>query len=262
MKDRKTKEFEGMLEAYYRLTRTSSEPCDRIKLVETLVASIDTALTLTEKPTLIRFVSSQIRFMRPHVWVLNIALIVIMAVICLLEKGEGPLLLASSVFGAASVLVAVPSLLASKSSHMAELEYACRFDCGSVALARLIILGCSDVFMMTVAIIMVPILSGTDGFTVLLHACAPYFLACAGCLLAFRKVSTSGALMLSAAWIGGVMALSLTLYMTFPIAYSSASMGVWTLTAVMAFAWVAREAVAWLLCVSGGLDSPNAMATN
>lgn len=262
MRDRNTKELERMLEAHYRSMRVSSDPCDKAKLVEALVASASAVSTLAEQPTLARFVGSQIRFMRPHVWVLNIVIIVSMVTICLFEKGEGPLLLASGVLGAASVLVAIPSLLASRSSRMEELEYACRFDCKSIAIARLIILGCSDVLMMTASVIIVPILSGTDGFSVLLHACVPYFLACAGCLWVFRKMSAPNALMLSAGWVGAVMAISLAVYMAFPTAYSSASMGVWTLIAAAALAWTIHEAGAWLRRVSAGLDSTNTMATN
>lgn len=254
MKGSKTKDLERMVSEHYRSVRAGSDPCDRARLVETLVAATDARTMAVDRPTLVEFIVSQLRFIRWHVWILNLTLVVAMAALCLIEEGHGPLLLASSVLGAASVLVAIPSLLSSGACRMVELECACRFNCRSVALARLIILGCSDVLVMTAMAVIVPILSGTDGFDILLHACAPYFLACAGCLWASRTMSASGALMLSAGWVGAVMALAVAVYLALPAAYLSASMGVWVLIAMVGFIWMIRELSTWLRSVSAGLE--------
>lgn len=254
MRGKKTKDIEHMLKMHYRFTRTCSDPRDRARLAETLVAMTGTTPALADDLTLAEFVVSQVRFIRRYVWVLNVALVAAMVVLCLLEKGDGPLLLAASVLGAASVLIAIPSLLSSGNSHMVELECACRFDSGSVALARLIILGCSDVLVVTAMVFAVPILSETDGFAILLHACAPYFLACAGCLWVSRVVPMPGALMLSAGWVGVVMAFAVAAYLIFPAVYLSASTGVWTLIVIVGGIWTARELSVWLRNVSAGLD--------
>lgn len=259
MRDRETRELERALRDHYRIDRARSTPQERARLVKEIEAVSAMAPVLADKQTMADFVISQIRFIRPAVWVLNIVLVAAMVVVCLLEQKDGPLLLASSMIGAASVLIATPGLFASESSHMVELECSCKFDGRSVTLARLIILGCSDVLVMTAVVVIVPVLTGTSGFAVLLHACAPYFLACAGCLWISRKGTASNTLALPIVWIGMVMALTVLLYGNFPAVYSSASLGVWALVAAVAFIWAIREVHAWLNAIAFGLDRPGAI---
>ncbi len=254
MRRKKTKAIEHMLKTHYRSTRTCSDPHDRARFAKTLVSMTGTMSALADDLTLAGFVVSQVRFIRRYVWVLNVALVAAMVVLCLFEKRDGPLLLAASILGAASVLIAIPSLLSSRGSQMVELECACRFDSGSVALARLIVFGCSDVLVATAMAIAVPIFSETDGFAILLHVCAPYFLACAGCLWMSRRISMPGTLMLSAGWVGSVMALAMAAYLIFPAMYLSASTGIWTLIVIAGGIWTARELCVWLRNASAGLD--------
>ena len=62
-----------------------------------------------------------------------------MAVLCLPSSGMAHgIPVVSGMLAAATVLVGLPELLASAAHRVAELEYACRFDCRAVALARLI----------------------------------------------------------------------------------------------------------------------------
>ena len=74
----------------------------------------------------------------------QLALVAAMVALCLIgDSARRDLSLASGVLAAATVLVGLPELLASAAHRVAELEYVCRFDCRAVALARLIVLGCS-----------------------------------------------------------------------------------------------------------------------
>ncbi len=162
--------------------------------------------------------------------------------------------LASGVLAAATVLVGLPDLLSSAAHRVAELEYACRFDCRAVALARLIVLGCSDVVTVTAIALAAPVMLGADPFASLVHACAPYFLSCAGALVLVRRCPPSQALPLGCAWTllgdgGAYAAFSLV-----PDAYAQASAWAWALVAAGSLAWAAREARAWLGGIAGGLD--------
>ena len=61
----------------------------------------------------------------------------------------------------------VPDVLRSCERGVAELEYACRFDCRQVLAARCALLGLSDVAVLTAAIVALPALAGADPFLAL-----------------------------------------------------------------------------------------------
>lgn len=132
---------------------------------------------------------------------------------------------------AATVLVGLPELLASAAHRVAELEYACRFDCRAVALARLIVLGCSDVVTVTAIALAAPVMLGADPFASLVHACVPYFLSCAGALLVARRCPSSQALALSCAWALLVIVGTYAAFSLVPDAYAQASTWAWALVA-------------------------------
>ena len=137
---------------------------------------------------------------------------------------------------------------------MAELEYACRFDCRAVALARLIVLGCADVVAVTAIALAAPVMLGTDLFASLVHACAPYLLSCAGALLLVRRCAPSQALPLACAWTLLVAGGAYALFTLVPLAYAQGSAWVWALVAAGSLVWAAREVRSWLCAVAGGLD--------
>ena len=163
--------------------------------------------------------------------------------------------LAASVLAAATVLVGLPDLLASAAHRVAELEYACRFDCRAVALARLIVLGCSDVAVITVLALAAPVALGADPFASLVHVCVPYFLSCAGALCAARRSpSMQAALPLACAWTLLVMAAAYAAFLFAPLAYAQASAWAWALVAAASLLWAVHEAHAWLRRIAGGID--------
>ena len=201
------------------------------------------------------FIATQARFIHPRVWAAQLALVAAMAATCALAGDlQRGFPLVSGVLAAATVLVGLPDLLASATHRVAELEYACRFDCRAVALARLIVLGCSDVAAVTAIALAAPLLLGADPFASLVHACAPYFLSCAGALLLVRRCAAAQALPLACAWTLFVMAASYAVFALMPDAYGQASAGAWALVAAASLAWAAREVRAWLGCIAGGLD--------
>lgn len=202
------------------------------------------------------FVAVQARFIHPRVWAAQLALVAAMAAACLLA-GDAPrgLPLVSGVLAAATVLVGLPDLLSSASHRVAELEYACRFDCRAVALARLIVLGCADVVAVTAIALAAPVMLGTDLFASLMHACAPYFLSCAGALLLVRRCAPAQALPLACAWTLFVAGGAYALFTLVPLAYAQGSAWVWALVAAGSLVWAAREVRSWLACLASGLDA-------
>ena len=202
------------------------------------------------------FVAAQARFIRPRVWAAQLALVAVMVAACAGADGmSSGFSFASGMLAAATVLVGLPDLLASAAHRVAELEYACRFDCRAVALARLIVLGCSDVAVITVLALAAPVALGADPFASLVHVCVPYFLSCAGALCAARRSpSMQTALPLACAWTLLVMAAAYAAFLFAPLAYAQASAWAWALVAAASLLWAVHEAHAWLRRIAGGID--------
>lgn len=207
-----------------------------------------------------RFALGQARFIRKRVWAAQIVLVIGMVALCGMTEWMFPgaaaerTALLASLLGAVAVAVGLPDLMASRASGTEELEYACRFDCRAVMLARMILLGGSEVLAVTVAALAAPAVVGTSTFSLLLHACAPYFVSCLGCLALARRVSAQAALPAMAVWTALVMAASIALYGLTRTAYEAASVGAWALVAAVAAVLALREARRWLDQAAAGLD--------
>ncbi len=260
------KDVERLLREHYRAERGAPDAAAKAATLKAVRA------VATERPadasrdavgagvrghgaTFASFVAVQARFIHPRVWAAQLALVAAMAAACLLA-GDAPsgFPLASGVLAAATVLVGLPELLASAAHRVAELEYACRFDCRAVALARLIVLGCSDVVTVTAIALAAPVMLGADPFASLVHACVPYFLSCAGALLVARRCPSSQALALSCAWALLVIAGTYAAFSLVPDAYAQASTWAWALVAAGSLGWAAHEVRTWIRGIEGGLD--------
>lgn len=253
---------ERALRAYYRAERAAPDASAKAATRAAVRAAVATERLASEEAgergcgmTFARFVAVQARFIHPRVWVAQLALVAVMVALCLPSSGMvRGFSVASGMLAAATVLVGLPDLLASATHRVAELEYACRFDCRAVALARLIVLGCSDVVVVTVIALVAPIARGVDPFASLVHACVPYFLACAGALLVARRFPSSQALPLACLWTLLVMAGAYAVHALAPGVYLQASTWVWALVAAGSLGWVAREVRTWLGSIAAGLD--------
>lgn len=250
------REVEQLLRAHYRAERGGPDADAKAATLAAVRAEAALPARGSAQPmSFAGFVAAQARFIRPQVWAAQLALVAAMVALCLLgDSAPRDLSLASGVLAAATVLVGLPDLLSSAANRVAELEYACRFDSRAVALARLIVLGCSDVAVLTAIVLSAPLLLGADPFASLVHACAPYFLSCAGALVLVRRCPPSQALPLGFAWTLLVMAAAYAAFSLVPDAYAQASAWAWALVAAVSAAWAAREARAWLGCIASGLD--------
>ena len=250
------REVELLLRAHYRAERGGPDADAKAATLAAVRAEAALPARGAAQPmSFAGFVAAQARFIRPQVWAAQLALVAAMVALCLIgDSAPRDLSLASGVLAAATVLVGLPDLLSSAANRVAELEYACRFDCRAVALARLVVLGCADVVAVTAIALAAPVMLGTDLFASLMHACAPYFLSCAGALLLVRRCAPSQALPLACAWTLLVAAGAYALFTLVPLAYAQGSAWAWALVAAGSLVWAFREARAWLGGIAGGLD--------
>lgn len=201
-----------------------------------------------------RFVWGQLRFVSPWVWAAQLALIALVVASAGALPSERSAVLIAVGVAVLTVLVGVPDVLRSCERGVAELEYACRFDCRQVLAARCALLGLSDVAVLTAAIVALPALAGADPFLVFLYACTPFFALCAGVFWIAghgRRSLTArcmalGAVMMLAAW---------GLWTAAPALYAGMSATAWSLLAGVAFLAALHEGRHLFRAVGSGLDA-------
>lgn len=200
-----------------------------------------------------RFVFGQVRSIRPWVWAAQAVLLATLFVGSALAPTDAASSALTSIIALLTVLVGMPDVLRSREDGVAELEYACRFDCRQVLAARLIVLGLSDVVVLTAAVLAVPVLAGSDPMLVFLHACAPYFATAAGCLwIAGRAQEGATARCLA---FGSVVAVAaMAAWQMVPDAYAASSAGVWAALFALSLGAAAYEMRAYFDVVRSGLD--------
>lgn len=251
------RDVEHLLRAHYRAERDAPDEAAKAETLKAVRRELDSGSTRdpTSALSFTGFIATQACFIHVRVWIVQIALVVALVVLCL-YAGTTPrgFSLVSGMLAAATVLIGLPDLLASTTYRMAELEYACRFDCRSVALARCIVLGCSDVVAITALALTAPLLLEADLFASLMYVCVPYFLSCAGALLIARRCAPTQALPLACVWTLLVMAGAYAAFSFVPGAYAQASVWLWALVAVASLVWTGREVRTWLVNISRGLD--------
>lgn len=200
-----------------------------------------------------RFVLGQVRYIRPWVWAAQAVLLATLLVGSALAPTDAASSALTSIVALLTVLVGMPDVLRSREDGVAELEYACRFDCRQVLAARLIVLGLSDVVVLTAAVLAVPALAGSDPMLVFLHACAPYFATAAGCLwIAGRAQEGATARCLA---FGSVVAVAaMAAWQIVPDAYAASSAGVWAALFAFSLGAAVYETRACFDVVRSGLD--------
>ncbi|MBQ9042846.1 MAG: hypothetical protein IJ111_08520 [Eggerthellaceae bacterium] len=201
------------------------------------------------------FVAAQVRYVPAWTWAAQLALV---AGMCLLAHAAGNASgtkLAIGLLSAMTVVVGVPTLSASKLHGVAELEYSCPRNAASVLVARLIVLGCSSALVVGLMVATAAASLDVGAFDVALWACPPFFLCCAGSLMALRLAPPNIATMLCVAWAAACSAALLALANAVPDLYAHASLAVWAGAAAIAGAWLAREVVMTCRAAAAGLDA-------
>lgn len=237
--------------------RSGNEARDRAALASAMVAArrgIPDACP-ARVPSFSRFVAAQARFIGPGTWLAHVALVLLAVALCIMAPNGEATSFAVAAVGAATMLVEVPPLLASKTYGVSELEYACVFDHRSALTARMVALGCSAALLVTALAGAMPVLTGTTAVAVLVHVCPPYFLSCIGCLEIARRVSAANATSASAAWCFAVAGVTLALWLAAPQLYAATATGAWGLAGAAALIGVLHEARLLLRQAGQGLDA-------
>ncbi len=237
--------------------RSGNEARDRAALASAMVAArrgIPDACP-ARVPSFSRFVAAQARFIGPGTWLAHVALVLLAVALCIMAPNGEATSFAVAAVGAATMLVEVPPLLASKTYGVSELEYACVFDHRSALTARMVALGCSAALLVTALAGAMPVLTGTTAVAVLVHVCPPYFLSCIGCLEIARRVSAANATSASAAWCFAVAGVTLALWLAAPQLYAATATGAWGLAGAAALIGVLHEVRLLLRQAGQGLDA-------
>lgn len=203
----------------------------------------------------VEFVASQVRYIPAWTWAAQAALVVFMCVVAYGAGDAGPTKVCVGILSAVCVLVGVPTIHASKLHRVAELEYACPRNVASVLVARLIVLGCSSALVVALMVGATAPAVDASAFEVALWACPPFFLSCAGSLMALRKASPTTAPTLCAAITAACSVALLALASTVPDLYTHASLAFWAVAAAAALVWLVREVVMTMRAANTGLDA-------
>lgn len=201
------------------------------------------------------FVAAQARYVPAWTWAAQAALVAIMCVLAYTAGDAGSTRVCIGILSAMCVLIGVPTVHASKLNRVAELEYACPRNAASVLVARLIVLGCSSALAVALMVGATAPAVEASAFDVALWACPPFFLSCAGSLMALRKASPATAPMLCVAMAVACSVALMALASTVPDLYAHASIASWASAAVAALAWLVREVVMTLRATHEGLDA-------
>ena len=201
------------------------------------------------------FVASQVRYIPVWTWAAQAALVAIMCVLACSGGDAGLTKVTVGILSATCVLVGVPTVHASKLHRVAELEYACPRNAASVLVARLIVLGCSSALAVALMVGAAAPAVDASAFDVALWACPPFFLSCAGSLIALRKATPDTAPSLCAALAVACSVALLALASAVPDLYAHASLSSWAAAAAAALAWLVREVAMTLRAAREGLDA-------
>ena len=201
------------------------------------------------------FVAAQVRYIPRWTWFAQLGIVAMLLVMASSIADAAVAKLTVGALSAATVLVGVPTLHASKLNGVAELEYSCQNNAASVMVARLIVLGCSSA--LTVALMVGAVASSLDigALSVALYACPPFFCSCAGSLAVLRRAAPSSAAVLCWAWAAACCAVLMALASMWPDMYDGASLASWIAAATAALAWLVREIAMTFRVVSAGLDA-------
>lgn len=201
------------------------------------------------------FVASQVRYVPPWTWVAQLGIVALMLAAANSTADASFAKLVVGVLSAATVLVGVPSVHASKLHDVAELEYSCPSNAASVMVARLIVLGCSSSLVVALMVGAVASSLDADALSVALCACPPFFCSCAGSLALIRRAAPSSAAVLCWAWAAACCAVLIALASMWPDMYGTASLASWIAAAAAALAWLVREVAVLVRAASAGLDA-------
>ena len=201
------------------------------------------------------FIAAQVGFIPVWTWAAQVAIVAVMCVVAIAGGDVDVAKLTVGILSAATVLVGIPTIHASKLHGVAELEYSCPNNAASVMVARLIVLGCSSALAVAFMVAVTAAYLDLGTFAVALWAAPPFFCSCAGCLFVLRKAAPSTGAALCVVWSAACSTVLMALSAIFSEMYAEASLAVWAGAAAAALAWLVRELIMTLRSAWEGLDA-------
>lgn len=250
------KEIEAMLVQRYGAQAATVEPEAVDGIVRAMLAE-DARMGRAGSQRLgfAAFVAAQVGFVPAWTWVAQVAIVAVMCLVAFVGGDADAAKISVGILSAATVLVGVPTMHASKLHGVAELEYSCPNNAASVMVARLIVLGCSSALAVLLMVAATAAFLDLGAFAVSLWAAPPFFCSCAGCLFALRKAVPPTATAICVVWAVSCSAALMAFSNVFPEMYAEASLSVWAGAAALALVWLTREVAMTLRSAWEGLDA-------
>lgn len=248
--------LEAALVRHYESGHAQAEVDAIDRLVRTMLAEVKRANRMErQRAGLVAFVWNQVRYVPAWTWVAQAALATLMCAIAFSSGDPTSIKMTIGILSAMTVLVGAPTVHSSKQNGMAELEYSCPNNAASVMVTRLVILGCSSSLAVAVMIGATSLSLETSAFCVVLWSAPPFFLSCAGSLMALRKADPAVATIICVSWTAICSASLLALANVLPEMYAQASLAVWAAAAASACTWLVHEVAMTIRTVSAGFDA-------
>ncbi|WP_072500094.1 hypothetical protein [Olsenella phocaeensis] len=182
--------LEAELSRHYSAQREKADP-DAIDLLAQAMVAEDARMRKAQRRRMgfVSFVAAQVRFIPLWTWAAQLGIVALMLAVANSTADANVAKLAVGILSAATALVGVPTVHASKLHGVAELEYSCPNNAASVMVARLIVLGCSSSLAVALMVGVVASSLDTGALSVALCACPPFFCSCAGSLAVLRRAT-------------------------------------------------------------------------
>lgn len=190
------------------------------------------------------FIRMQVHFIGCWVYLIQAALMVgFLILLTVYHVGQTDLQQILLLFSAASPLMAFvgfPELLKSYAHEMQEIEACSRFSMQKLMGARMLILGLTDLFCLTVILAISAVQNGTLILQFLFYLFVPFNLTCCGCLtvLSYVKSRQGGY------YCGGICLLCMAVFGGLSFIkkyYAAAAMGIWAAMFVLTLVYIAVE---------------------
>lgn len=209
-----------------------------------------------------RFTLEQLMFIHPSVWMLQLVFLIGMFALIigggeysLTREGRVTVIMSTAVL---SVALGIPNALKSFEYRISELESSCMHNCVQVLAARLALFGLADVLWITLAVAIIPSLTGIEALRVFLYAATPFFCFCAVGFYVARI--TRGGSQTACIISAGLSILALWgLNAIFPHWYASLSVATWIMAFVCSVALATHEVRSLMSQIAEGLSlqTPN-----
>ena len=197
------------------------------------------------KSTRFDFLLAQVGYIRKRVWIITLLAIVPALIILfsnITENVLGFVGIASSLLPFI-VLMGMTEIARSISHNMAELETSCKYSFSDIILARLGILGCTNMMMFVVVIASFRITGDVEVLRLGAYLFVPFLLTCSLSLFALNRLRSKESVYICGGVSCFVSILNAFLSNKYRIAFSNEYMMFWVIAFCILLIWTAGEII-------------------